>query len=219
MGWQALKTRAREQLLNGDVGLSAHTLVEAVALAPDEPSLYVDLIQVCLLAGSPKDALKAAFELRRIDPSNAKYAYLHAMASLAGGDVHAAKHILEEALRKSPDSWEARQSLAQVLRLQKDGARAQVLLEEAVELAPAEEGPVNDLAVLLLEKNEGARAVKALERLLSTRPNELGARLNLALALTQSGKKEAARPHAQAAAKSADKAIAEQATRLLEQLE
>ena len=218
MSWQALKTKAREQLLHGDVGLSAHTLVEAVALAPDEPSLYVDLIQVCLLAGSPKDALKAAFELRRIDPNSAKYAYLHAMASLAGGDVHAAKHILEEALRKAPDSWEARQSLAQVLRLQKDEPRARTLLEEAVALAPAEEGPVNDLAVLLLEQNAAAPVVPLLEKLVKAKPGALGARLNLALALVQLGKKADAKPHAQAAAKSPDKAVADQAVRLLGQL-
>ncbi len=218
MGWEALKTKARAQLINGDVGLAAHTLVEAVGLAPDEPSIYVDLIQVCLLAGSPKDALKAAFELRRIDGNSAKYAYLHAMASLAGGDVHAAKHILEESLRKAPESWEARQSLAQVLRLQKDDARALLLLEEAVALAPLEEGPVNDLAVLLLEKKEGARAVKALEALVKSKPAQLGARLNLALALRQAGKAAEAKPHAQAAASSEEKAIADQAVRLLEKL-
>ena len=218
MGWQELKTRAREELLKGDVGMSAHTLVEAVGLAPDEPSLYVDLIQVCLLAGSPKDALKAAFELRRIDGNSAKYAYLHAMASLAAGDVHAARHILEESLRKAPDSWEVRQSLAQVLKLQKEEGRAMQLLEEAVELAPTEEGPVNDLAVLLLERKQGHRAVKPLERLLESKPDDLGARLNLALALVQMGKNGDAHPHAQAAAKSGDKAIADQAVRLIQQL-
>ena len=218
MSWQALKTKAREQLLAGDVGLSAHTLVEAVRLAPDEPSLYVDLIQVCLLAGSAKDALKAAFELRRIDPHSAKFAYLHAMASLAAGDVHAAKHILEESLRKAPNSWEARQSLAQVLRLQKDDSRALQLLEEAVRLAPTEEGPVNDLAVLLLEKQQAARAVGPLEQLLAVKPDQTGAHLNLALALVQEGKQAQARLHAQAAAKSDDTAIADQARRLLEQL-
>jgi Flp pilus assembly protein TadD len=218
MGWQELKTRAREQLRSGDVGLSAHTLIEAVELAPDEPSLYVDLVQVCLLAGSPNDALKAASELRRIDPGSAKYAYLHAMAALAGDDVVGARQILEESLRKAPDSWELRQSLAQVLRLQKEEPRAQELLEEAIELAPTEEGPVNDLAVMMLEKNQGARAVRPLERLLSNKPDALGARLNLALAMVQLGKKGEARPHAEAAVKSADKSVAEQAVRLLEQL-
>lgn len=218
MAWQALKAKAREQLLNGDVGLSAHTLVEAINGAPDEPSLYVDLIQVCLLAGSPKDALKAAFELRRIDPNSAKYAYLHAMASLAGGDVHAAKHILEESLRKAPDSWEARQSLAQVLRLQKDDARAKELLEEAVQLAPTEEGPVNDYAVLMLERKDAVAAERVLVPLVKARPNALGARLNLALAYVQLGKKGDAKPHAQAAAKSSDKGIADQAVKLLGQL-
>lgn len=219
MAWQELKKKAREQLLNGDIGLAAHTLVEAVTLAPDEPTLYIDLIQVCLLAGSPKDAVKAAFELRRIDPNNAEYAYVHAMASLGAGDVHAARHILEDVLRKAPDSWEARQSLAQVLKLQKDDARAQTLLEEAVELAPTEDGPVNDLALLLLEKNLGLRAIRPLERLLSSKPDNLGARLNLALALVQSGRKSEARLHAEAAAKSADKSVAEQAARLLSQLQ
>lgn len=218
MAWQALKQKARDQLMNGDIGLAAHTLVEAINGNPDEASLYVDLIQVCLLAGSPKDALKAAFELRRIDGNNAQYAYLHAMASLADGDVHAAKHILEEALRKAPESWEARQSLAQVLRLQKDDARARTLLEEAVAKAPLEEGPVNDLAVLLLEKNEPTLAVPMLEKLLKAKPKALGARLNLGLALLQLGKKADAKPHAQAAAKSPDKAVAEQAVRLLGQL-
>lgn len=218
MGWLELRTKGREQLLNGDVGLAAHTLVEAVHLAPDEPSLYLDLIKVCLLAGSPKDAVKAAFELRRIEPNNPEYSYVHAMASLAAGDLHAARHILEDSLRKAPDAWEVKQSLAQVLRLQKEDPRAEALLIDAVTIVPTEAGPVNDLAVLLLEKNEGARAVKPLEALIASKPNELGARLNLALALVQSGKKPEAKPHAEAAAKSTDKAIAEQAARLLQQL-
>lgn len=218
MSWQSLKTQAREQLLAGEVGRAAHTLVEAINGAPDEPSLYVDLIQVCLLAGSAKDALKAAFELRRIDPENGRYAYLHAISSLAAGDVHAAKHILEETLRKTPDAWEPRQSLAQVMRLQKDDARAKTLLEEAVKLAPAEEGPANDLAVLLLEKKEAVAAVPVLERLLKAKPRALGARLNLALAFVQLGQKADAKPHAQAAAKSDDPGVAEQAARLLGQL-
>ncbi len=122
---------------------SAHTLVEAGVLAPDEPSLHVDLVQVCLLAGCPKDALSAAAELRRIDADNAHCAYLHALAAIADGDLLAARQILDESMRKAPESWEARQSLAQVVRLQKEDALAQPLLEEAVAIAPDEEGPVN----------------------------------------------------------------------------
>lgn len=216
--WQQLHAKSRQHLAAGEVGLAAHVLVEAINLRPDEPSLYVDLVKVALLAGSTKDALNAAFELRRIEPYNPQHVYLHAMASMAAGDLPAAKRILEEALEKVPGSWEVRQALAQVVALFKEPARAEQLLREAVDLAPTEPGPANDLALILLGRNEGARARAVLQRAAAAHPGHLGTQLNLALACVQAQDKAAAKGHALAAQKSDEPSVREQAERLLKQL-
>ncbi|MHB8877909.1 MAG: tetratricopeptide repeat protein [Myxococcaceae bacterium] len=213
--WKELHERSRQHLAKGEVGLAAHVLVEAINLAPDEPSLYVDMVKIALIAGSTRDALNAAFELRRIEPFNPQHVYLHAMASMAAGEVPAAKRILEEALEKVPQSWEVRQALAQVSKLLKENARAEELLREAVDLAPTEPGPVNDLALMHLERNEGAKARALLEKVAAAHPEHLGTRLNLALACAQLGDEEAVREHALAAKKSEEPEVREQAERLL----
>jgi Flp pilus assembly protein TadD len=216
--WQELHERSRQHLAAGEVGLAAHVLVEAINLRPDEPSLYVDMVKIALLAGSTKDALSAAFELRRIEPYNPQHVYLHAMASMAAGDLKAAQRILEEALEKVPNSWEVRQALAQVVALFKDAPRAEQLLREAVDLAPTEPSPANDLALIHLGRGEGAKARGVLQRAAAAHPEHLGTQLNLALACVQAQDQAAAKVHAEAARKSDDPSVREQAERLLKQL-
>ena len=216
--WSELHDQSRRHLAAGEVGLAAHVLVEAINLAPDEPSLYVDLVKIALLAGSTKDALNAAFELRRIEPYNPQHVYLHAMASMAAGDLAAAKRILEEALEKVPGSWEVRQALAQVAALTHEPERAEALLREAVDLSPTEPGPANDLALIHLGRREFAQARVVLGKAAAAHPEHLGTQLNLALACAQAEDKEAAKRHAEAARKSDEPSVREQAERLLKRL-
>jgi Flp pilus assembly protein TadD len=216
--WQALEAEAAALLARGEVGRAAHALIAAIDLAPDEPRLYQQLVRVALLAGGTQTAVSAALELRRLDASNPQYAYLHAVASLAHGDVDGAQGILEQALASAPASWEVRQALAQTWRIKKDDARALALLDEAVRLAPTAPGPVNDYAVLLLERDRPADARAALERAAAAHPDDAGVQLNLALACAKLRDVDAAKRHAERAQASSDAGVREQAGRLLAQL-
>ncbi len=215
--WKALQARAAEELARGDLEKATHTLVEAAELAPNEPRLYEQLVRVALLDGRTQTAVSAAFELRRLEPYNPQYAYLHAVASMAHGDVEGARGILDEALRHAPKSWEVRQALAQVSRLLKDDARAKALLAEAVALAPTEPGPVNDYALLLLEGDEAGPARAALDTALAVHGDDPALNLNAALACAKLGDAEGAVRHAEKA-KAGDGEMREQAERLLAQL-
>ncbi|MCC6332612.1 MAG: tetratricopeptide repeat protein [Myxococcales bacterium] len=217
--WQALETEAAALLARGEVGRAAHLLIAAIELAPDEARLYQQLVRVALLAGGTQTAVSAALELRRLDAGNPQYAYLHAVASLAHGDVDGAQGVLEQALTLAPHSWEVRQALAQTCRIKKDDARALALLGEAVRLAPTSPGPVNDYAVLLLEGGRAAEARVALERAAHEHPADAGVQLNLALACAKLRDATAARRHAQQAQASEDAGVREQASRILAQLD
>ena len=53
MAWQALKAKARDQLFKGDIGLAAHTLVEAMCVAV-LPVAWVPLWQLAQLPLTPE---------------------------------------------------------------------------------------------------------------------------------------------------------------------
>lgn len=216
--WKTLQAEAAECLERGEVGKAAEALIDAIELAPREAHLYEQLIRVTLLAGSTQTAVSAAVELRRLDGENAQYAYLHAVASLAHGDVDGAQTVLEEALRFAPDSWELRQALAQTWRAKKQDGKALALLEEAVRRAPDAPGPVNDYATLLIERGQVADARIALERAERSHPDDGGLQLTLALACVKLGEREAAKVHAQNASRVEDADVKAQAVQILAML-
>lgn len=210
--WKTLQAEAAGQLERGEVGRAAHTLIEAIELAPDEPRLYEQLIRVALLAGGTQTAVNAALELRRLGPHKPEYAYLHAVASMAHGDIDGAEAVLEQARRGAPDAPEVLQALAQVYRLKRRDEAALALLAQAVERLPTAPALVNDYAVLLLERDRPREARAALERLPA---GAAGTALNLALACAKLGDVDAARRHAGAAQASDDAELRAQAERLL----
>lgn len=214
-----LLNAAREQAGRGDLGKAVQTLLEAIEREPDEAALHEEMFRYCMITGSTNSAINAAAELRRIDPNNGNYAYMHGLATLAAGQTQEAKRILEDALAKAPSSWEIRQGLAQVLRVLNEPARATQLLEEAVNQNPTQPGPVNDLAMVYLTEPGGTeKAIRILRKVLDAQPDEPGANLSMALALKATDPK-AARTHAERALKSDDDGIREHAKRLLRQLQ
>lgn len=219
---QALRTEhlpwllaARVQVLKGQVGKALVSLREAILRAPTEASLYREFASLCLFAGAPQAAVRAAIELRLKLPDSADAIYLHGISTLVTGNFEDAERILREAREKAPKSTEVLLALAKVRRKRGDDAEAQKLLEEAVALAPGEVGPANDLAVLHLSRKGGAAAALAvLTKALTAHPEDAGVNLNMALALADTDKAKA-RTHAQKAQASKDTGIREQADRLV----
>ncbi|AKQ69933.1 TPR domain protein, putative component of TonB system [Myxococcus hansupus] len=211
-----LLQQSHAHLEKGEVGRAVHVLKEALGLEPEDLSLWEEMYRLCMLAGSPRSALFASAELRRLAPHSADFAYRHGIAALADGQVEEALAALGDALARAPDSVEVRRALAQVHGALGEPARALALLEEAVALRPTEPDPVNDCAVLLCQQGvEGKRrAVPLLQRVLTAHPQCTPAHLNLALALADTDV-AAARAHAQQATRSDDVDVAAQARRLL----
>lgn len=216
--WQQLEAEANAHLAKGEIGKAAHLLIDAIDLAPKETGLYRQLVQVALLAGGTETAVKAATELRALEPTNPEAGYLLAVALMAHGDFVAAEGALDAVASQAPRSWQIKQAQAQVARALKKDGRARQALEAAVGLAPQEPSVVNDFAVLMLELDEPARAKDALSKALGAHQDDPGLHLNLALAWAKLGDVLKAKVHAERARSAGDPEIREQATRLLAQL-
>jgi predicted Zn-dependent protease len=217
--YRHLYQKSRAHLEKGEVGLAIHALQEALQLEPDDTFIWEEIFKLCMLAGSTRNALVAAFELRRIDGNNPNYVYMHGIASLTDGQVEAAAEILEDALRRVPRALEVRRALAQSYEILDKPERMRELLEEGVEQSPTEPAVVNDLAVYLLQQGEEGkrRAEPLLRRVLKVHPGDEATHLNLALVLAERDA-PAARQHAQRALRSQEESIREQAQQLLTML-
>jgi predicted Zn-dependent protease len=207
--------KSRAHLQKGEVGLAVHVLKEAIHEEPANVQLWEEMYKLCMLAGSPKSAVVAAFELRRIDGVSANYVYMHGVASLAAGQVKEAVSILEDARRRAPRAAEVRRALAQTYDILKQPERVRELLEEAVKEHPEDADVVNDYAVFLMKQGEAGKqqAEPLLRRVLRAHPDNLAAHLNLALALADRDA-DAARVHARRAIEARESSIREQALRL-----
>ena len=98
-------------------------------------------------------------------------------------------------------------------------AVARSLLEEAHRDAGDQPGPANDLALSLMKEGKGKEAREALEPALAKHPDDPAVNLNMALALRlEGGNRERALQCAKKAQQSQDKAIRDQAVKLLEKL-
>lgn len=216
--WVPRQAWARALAAIGQVGQAVSLLTGAVNQFKDEVSLYLELFNLSMVAGSFQTAGKAAMELRRLKPDDAQSIYRHGLAIFMQGKVDAAKPLFAEAMQKAPKAWEPRQAFAKCLVLEKKVNDAIPVLEESVALAPTQSGPVNDLASLYLSKNEGAKAERVLKVALAENGSDDATNLNLALAYVQQGKKQQALSHVKVALQSQDPDVKEQATRLKKQV-
>lgn len=216
--WVPRQAWARALAAVGQVGQAVTLLSGAVNQFKDEVSLYLELFNLSMVAGSFQTAGKAAMELRRLKPEDAQSIYRHGLALFMQGKVDAAKPLFAEAMQKAPKAWEPRQAFAKCLVLEKKVNDAIPVLEESVALAPTQSGPVNDLASLYLSKNEGAKAERVLKAALAENGSDDAINLNLALAYVQQGKKQQALSHVKVALQSQDPDVKEQATRLKKQV-
>ncbi|WP_163861159.1 tetratricopeptide repeat protein [Myxococcus eversor] len=206
---------SRVQVLQGQIGPALVTLRQAILRKPTEPSLFREFASLCLFAGAPDAAMRAAIELRLKLPESADAIYLHGLSAFVAGKDEDADRILREALEKAPGNAQVRVALAKVRRRLGDDAEAKKLLEETLTFAPGDVGAATDLSVLHLSKPGGGHAArKVLSEALKAHPDDPGLHLNLALALADSDAATAL-THARRAQASQDKNIREQADRLV----
>ncbi|MBJ6763460.1 tetratricopeptide repeat protein [Myxococcaceae bacterium JPH2] len=210
---------SRAHAARGDVGLALQTATQVLdkAQGATQRAALEDLFKLYLAAGSPDGAKRAVQELRRLEPTNVNYVYLHGVAMMSAGQGAEAKALFAEALQGAPSSWQVRHALAQVCTALGERDMARSLLQEVVSVVPRELGPANDLAALLMAENAHALALPVLERALAAHPRDAGTHLNLARA-TQSVDAVTAAHHARQAQALGDSDIQAQATQLLEQL-
>ena len=109
--------------------------------------------------------------------------YHDAMARLEAGDVDEGRRLLEEALRRAPDSVEVMHGLGRALELSGERTRALELFERANTRDPSAPAPACDLAMLYMEREENDRAERVLLPVLRADPAHSRANLYMGLAL------------------------------------
>lgn len=199
----------------GDVATAAKALTKAIEVLPHAWPLYEELVKVALYANAPKQAVRAAIELRTRRPEDPNAMYLHALALAESGDVDHAKSVLDEALQKLPGQWQLELALGKIQLIRKDAQGAREAFQRAHAAAPSEPGPTAELSTLLLTQGNAAEARALLEEGLRATPEDPGLNLNMALALRTADTAKA-KEHAQKAAASGEPSVREQAERLLE---
>lgn len=209
MTWQQLEHVANQALAVGDIGAAASTLIDAIELAPKEPGLYRQLVQVTLMGGSTETALQAAKELLTLEPNSPEAHYLLGISAMAHGELVLAESSLDHAASKAPKSWQIRQAQAQaqVAKALKKNGRAAQALEEAVKLAPTEPAIVVDYATMLLELKEGQKAKEVLSHAVKMHPADPTLRVVLAEVFVSVGESYEAQLHAKVALEAEDETV------------
>lgn len=211
MTWQQLENVANQALAVGDIGAAASTLIDAIELAPKEPGLYRQLVQVTLMGGSTETALQAAKELLTLEPNSPEAHYLLGISAMAHGELVLAESSLDHAASKAPKSWQIRQAQAQVAKALKKNGRAAQALEEAVKLAPTEPAIVVDYATMLLELKEGQKAKEVLSHAVKVHPTNATLRVVLAEVFVSVGESYEAQLHAKQALEAEDESVRKRA--------
>ncbi|MCP3099841.1 tetratricopeptide repeat protein [Myxococcus sp. K15C18031901] len=210
---------SRAHAATGGLGLAIQAGTQALDKAQGglRRAVLEDLFKLYLSAGSPEGAKRSAVDLRKLDPRDVNYVYMHGLATMSAGTFAEAKALFEEVLGASPDSWPARQALAQVHLALNERTQARQVLEAAVARMPTALEPVNDLVLLLLQDDDAARARAILEHALATHPKEGALHLYMAMATLLTEPAVAAH-HARQAQALGEGHVKEQAGKLVEKL-
>ncbi|WNG19844.1 tetratricopeptide repeat protein [Cystobacter fuscus] len=216
--YQAPLLAARLLVHQGQFNRALTLMKQALERVPDKAELYPELIQLYLLMGETKGAMRVAAEFRTHSPRNAAAAYLHGLTNMMMGYTQEAERLLNASLSLDPKGIDARLALANMRRTEGDQVGALKWLEEAWKLNPQAPGPACELAVLFMSQPGGAaQAVQLLRVALGAHPDEPSLNLNMALALADSDVPKA-REHALRAKAWGPKSIREHAERLLSRL-
>lgn len=159
--------------LTGDPVAAASNARKAVELKPDDAAALAFLAQVLASAGHANEAVDAYRRSIRLRPSNPEalnnLAYLLADT---GGDLNEAQNLAEKALRISPDSAAAADTLGFVYLQKGMTDRALAVFADLVAKFPDQARFHYRHAMALLAKGDRTAAQKELLRALSANPEK-----------------------------------------------
>jgi len=121
---------------------------------PRMAALHHALGLVLVRLGRSDEAVPELAQAATLQPENARFTYVYAVALQSGGDVVRAIDVLEDGLRRNPNDAEMLVSLAAMCREAGDIGRAIVHAERLTELLPRSEGARSLLETLLDERSE-----------------------------------------------------------------
>ena len=149
-------------------------MLQALRIAPRDPSLWEDLCRVRLKSGRPQDALEAMSEAVRLSPTNALYRLVKGDILLGAGRWRAAAEEGAAAAALEPASPQARLILAQAFLGLGRPERARAALQEARSLRGAAGAPSPGAGYdgLVLGLDEGR--LESLDRALDAVPAPKG---------------------------------------------
>lgn len=159
----SLLRRARTALRSGRVREGVDLYRQAVATAPEKPTLRIGYGNALLRAERPDEALREYAEAIRLDPNNAPARYNMALVHDDSGDDVEAERLYRAALRADPRHARASLRLGAVLAGRGEHAEALGHFEAAVRGEPSAEEPRVRRVETLLELGRREDAVLVLE--------------------------------------------------------
>lgn len=226
---RALMRLAEIRARGGDPRAALEVLGRALALAPNSEEALAAYARLSLAARAPVGAVHTLEPLVRMHPTVAEYPYLLGVARMQVGDMARAVEVLEAAVELAPGRAlprvalglglnnlkryeEARQALAEGLRLEPGSLEAIAALAEAEEgLGQLEEAERHARRVLeqdadhananlvagmvLMKRERYEEARDALLAAVASDPDLAKAHYQLSLAYTRLGDRESSRHH------------------------
>ncbi len=125
-------------------------LREALTLAPDEAALHHALGLLLIRATRPDEALMELARAAELDPSNARYPYIYAIALQSDGQTRRSLELLEQTLDSHPYDRDVLMALISINVQRGATEQALVYAQRAVRIRPDDEQ-----ARSLLEQIEG----------------------------------------------------------------
>ncbi|MEE8487169.1 MAG: HEAT repeat domain-containing protein [Gemmatimonadota bacterium] len=114
-------------------------LREALTMAPDEAALHHALGLLLIRATRPDEAVMELARAAELDPSNARYPYIYAIALQSDGQIRRSLEILEQTLVSHPYDRDVLMALISINSEQGATEQALVYAQRAVQLRPDDE--------------------------------------------------------------------------------
>jgi predicted CXXCH cytochrome family protein len=202
-------------LRQGAIAQAAALLERALKANPDRPETHNLLGALALRQGDTGSAEREFRESLRCQPDFAEANDNLGSLLAQKQSYREASFYFEKAISADPESATAHHHLGRVLVLTDRLPQAIDELREAARLGPEEFQIHQDLADVLATTGHPAEAATEYEHALGLTPNQPQAQLGLGMALLSEQREVEARPHLEAAARSADAEVAHAAAQIL----
>jgi putative PEP-CTERM system TPR-repeat lipoprotein len=167
----AILTRlAAIRMSAGDAAGAANALEHSLEIAPARTDAAEALVTAALASGDVDKALLALIQVKKEEGDSEAAGNLAAMIRLAQIDLAGAAAVLNDTLKRFPQSIETRINLAKVLAIQNKPKDAEQLLDAVLEHEPANAVALNALIPLLEADGQTQRAAALAEAAHSAQP-------------------------------------------------